>query len=189
VYGPKGIYTFRIQGELCHEIGCLLPPPNKTPAFAQIYVHESNYDEQVALRMSHHHGNLHRITVGRIQDSLYQCGNPFIEAFRTAGERLAIQTNISLRLRCVTTPYLDPRRYNHPTVHEVAAIMVGSDTNPMIGPRDIIIQARGGGLKRILDIHSSYLPLRYPLIFPYGTPGWHDKLRSLTDSARYDIIF
>ena len=166
-------------------MGALLPPTNKTPAFAQIYVLESNHEKQVELRMSHHHGNLIQATVRHIQDMLYQCKNPFVHAFRTAGERLNIQNNIALRLRCITTLHLDPRRYNRPTVHEVAAILVGSDANPTIGPRDIIIQSRGGNLKRISDLHSSYFPLRYPLIFPYGTSGWHDQLKSLTVSSKY----
>ena len=42
VYGPHGIYTFRIQGQLCHRIGSLLLPPGKDPAFAQIYIYDSN---------------------------------------------------------------------------------------------------------------------------------------------------
>jgi hypothetical protein len=36
VYGPWRVYTFRIKGELCHQIVSLLPPPEGTPAFAQL---------------------------------------------------------------------------------------------------------------------------------------------------------
>ncbi len=36
--GSGGVYTFRIQGTICHRIGSLLPPSDRNPAFAQIYV-------------------------------------------------------------------------------------------------------------------------------------------------------
>jgi hypothetical protein len=35
VYGSHGIYTFRIQGELYHLMGSLLPMEGQDPAFAQ----------------------------------------------------------------------------------------------------------------------------------------------------------
>jgi hypothetical protein len=126
------------------------------PAFAQIYVHEPDPEQQVNYRMRYDHDNLDRAILRELQDMLYQSTNPFVTAFRTAGERLAAQENIALKLKCVTAPRLDQRHNNRPNVHEVAAILVGSDTHPSLGMRDIIIQERSGRLKRISDLHSSY---------------------------------
>ena len=42
VYGPYGVYTFRIQGELYHLMGSLLPADGQDPAFAQIYIYDSD---------------------------------------------------------------------------------------------------------------------------------------------------
>ena len=39
-------------------------------------------------------------------------------------------------------------------------------------------------LKFFPDYHRSYDPLQYPLIFPFGTDGWHFKRRSLTIDKR-----
>ena len=36
--GKDGVYTYRINGELCHKIGSLLPMENSSPKFAQICV-------------------------------------------------------------------------------------------------------------------------------------------------------
>src|SRR5579871_3023603 len=114
VYGPRGVRTFRIRGELCHEIGGLLPKEDHNPAFAQIYVYEPDPNRQVDLRLKSHHGRLDRATVRSLQDMLYRSGNPFITAFHTAGERLRADEHISLKLNCITAPPLDQRRYNHP---------------------------------------------------------------------------
>jgi hypothetical protein len=42
--------------------------------------------------------------------------------------------------------------------------------------RDIIIQTQSGTLKRISELHSSFLPLRFPLLRPHGEEGWHDQI-------------
>jgi hypothetical protein len=36
VYGMNGVFTFRIQGELCHQISSLLPRIGEQPKFAQL---------------------------------------------------------------------------------------------------------------------------------------------------------
>lgn len=38
--------------------------------------------------------------------------------------------------------------------------------------RDIILEKKSGKLKRINELHPCYLPLQYPLIFPYGEDGF-----------------
>uniref|UniRef100_A0A0D3AV48 Uncharacterized protein n=1 Tax=Brassica oleracea var. oleracea TaxID=109376 RepID=A0A0D3AV48_BRAOL len=37
---------------------------------------------------------------------------------------------------------------------------------------DIILEKNSGKLKRINELHPCYLPLQYPLIFPYGEDGF-----------------
>ena len=69
----------------------------------------------------------------------------------------------------------DPRRYNLPTASEVGVI-IGRDLSDVNATRDLIIEHRGGPLKRISELHSAYLPLRFPLLYPFGEPGWHLKI-------------
>ena len=171
VYGPQGVYTFRIQGQLCHLIGSLLPSPGTPPAFSQIYIYYSDPMEQAQYRLSHHHGLLDVNIVLSLQAMLHQY-NPYITIFLTAQERLNQNANISLRLKLVDLPHYDSRQYNRPTANEIAVIMVGSGEEQTVG-RDIILQARSNRLQRIKETHSSYNPLRYPLLFPFGEQGWH----------------
>lgn len=42
-----------------------------------------------------------------------------------------------------------------------------------VGPRDIVITCRSGKVKRISDMNGAYMPLKFPLLFPYGDLGWH----------------
>ena len=50
VYGPHGVYTFHIQGELYHLMGSLLPADDQDPAFAQIYIYDSDPEHQVNMQ-------------------------------------------------------------------------------------------------------------------------------------------
>lgn len=42
----KGPPTIRIQGQPCHRIGSLLPPPGDVPKFAQLYIYDTEYKVQ-----------------------------------------------------------------------------------------------------------------------------------------------
>ena len=37
---------------------------------------------------------------------------------------------------------------------------------------DIVVLPRDGPFKSIREGHPSYIPLQYPLLFPYGEDGW-----------------
>ena len=67
----------------------------------------------------------------------------------------------------------DARRYNLPTVDEIAAVVPGDGSQHIKAYRDIIVCLQGGGLRRISNLHPSYLPLHYVLFFPHGEEGWH----------------
>jgi hypothetical protein len=45
-----------------------------------------------------------------------------------------------------------------------------------VNPREIILKTRDGALQQISELHSGYLPLRYPLLFPYGEQGRHANM-------------
>ncbi|KAL6579636.1 hypothetical protein OROMI_007660 [Orobanche minor] len=67
------------------------------------------------------------------------------------------------------------RMFNLPTAPEVAALIVG-DIGDQMDVRDIVVESRVGFLKRISELHPSYLPLQYPLLFPYGEDGYMNDI-------------
>lgn len=67
------------------------------------------------------------------------------------------------------------RRYNAPTINEVAIVMVGQEFER----RDIIIQRRNESLQRISETHRSYDALQYPIIFWQGQDGYHFTIKQI----------
>jgi hypothetical protein len=185
VWGPKGIHTFRISGELCRRIGSLLPPPEGVPAFAQIYIYDSDPQHQLDIRMSHQHQVLNRDTLRELQGMIVKY-NPYYAAFMSAKERLAQYNHIQLRLKTICEPTADQRRYNRPTASEIAVLMPGTGEE-RTHTRDIIVQDWSGPLRRVSEMHSSYCALRYPLIHAYGEQGWHLNMQH-TNIQEYPLF-
>lgn len=65
------------------------------------------------------------------------------------------------------------RRYNAPTIDEVAIVIVGEDFNS----RDIILHRRNGNVQRVAETHRSYDGLQYPILFWQGEDGYHFNIK------------
>jgi len=96
--------------------------------------------------------------------------NAHAKSFRMTRDRLADSDVDNVKLRLIATCEKNGHPYNVPTVSEVAALIVG-DFNPN-SRRDIIVETQNGQLQRIHELHSSYLGLQFPLLFPYGEDGY-----------------
>lgn len=106
---------------------------------------------------------------------LDQC-NPYVQVLRMAKERFDQSIQMpNLKLRLISHRSTDSNTYNLPTASEVAALFVG-DFDTSFGPRDIIVETKTRELQRISELHPAYLPLQYPLLFPYGEDGYHIDL-------------
>nr|GEZ96520.1 AT hook motif-containing protein, putative [Tanacetum cinerariifolium] len=76
--------------------------------------------------------------------------------------------NVELRLLSERT---SSRQYNSPTIAEDAALITNDfgDGEPT---RDIVVNKKDSGPKKILELHPSYMALQYPLLFLYGEDGF-----------------
>ena len=102
--------------------------------------------------------------------------NPLVGQFRMAGEQFVRSNERSkLKLRLIGTRQRDRREYNLPTADEVAGLIVG-DFDSATNKRDIILRMQEGGLRRISELHPSYLALQYPLLFPHGEDGYDTEI-------------
>ncbi|XP_023733108.1 uncharacterized protein LOC111880927 [Lactuca sativa] len=56
---------------------------------------------------------------------------------------------------------------------------------------DIVVQTSSGSLRRISELHPSYPPLQYPLLFPYGDDGYRVDIphRGITPSSNNKRLF
>ena len=101
----------------------------------------------------------------------------YVEVFKVAKkifEHKAVPTNVKVVINEAKRPSGEhSRRYNRPLSDKVGVLMPNDATNN----RDIVLHYRDGGLKRISELHQSYDPPQYPLLFPNGTDGWHVNLK------------
>ncbi|KAG8372417.1 hypothetical protein BUALT_Bualt12G0064000 [Buddleja alternifolia] len=91
--------------------------------------------------------------------------NPYAQIFHSARDALQHDSGTNLHIRILHSR--TNRQYVRPTSNEIAALIVGEETNA-IACRDIIVCKNDGYLKGISETHPSYTPLQYPLLFPYG---------------------
>ncbi|CAN6801732.1 unnamed protein product [Brassica oleracea var. botrytis] len=169
--GPK---IFRLHGENYHLIGSMKPDANETAKFSQLYIHDT--ENEVENRLCALSGNGERTKiradlVQSIMEMLREC-NVHVKTFRNAMDRFNSEDECEdLSLVLINSREKDGRIYNLPTSSEVAALVVGDFQNNM-DKRDIILEKKSGKVKRINELHPCYLPLQYPLIFPYGEDGF-----------------
>lgn len=101
--------------------------------------------------------------------------NPFVKSYRMVKEHLAGQEIPTMKLRILGKRNCDGRQYNLPTASEVAALIVG-DFDPAGFDRDVIVHTHSGLLQRIPILSAAYLPLQYPLLFPFGEDGFYEGI-------------
>lgn len=97
--------------------------------------------------------------------------NSLVKSYRMVRDCFRENPNMNIKLKLIGRRDKDGRSYNLPTASEVAALIVG-DIGDSVENRDIIVHTQSGNLKRISELHPSYLPLQYPLLFPYGDDGY-----------------
>ncbi|CAA7061607.1 unnamed protein product [Microthlaspi erraticum] len=111
--------------------------------------------------------------------------NPYVEVFRMAKDRIEANGAEPFHMRIIRDrPGKDARTYNTPTASEVAALIPG-DFHLEMPERDIILEEKPTGkLQRISEIHTSYLALQYPLVFPYGEDGFRIRQRRYSQDSK-----
>ncbi|PWA85456.1 hypothetical protein CTI12_AA149630 [Artemisia annua] len=100
--------------------------------------------------------------------------NELVQIFRTARDKCAQADVPEFRIRLYSGD--TPRGYKLPASETLGAIVFdrGPETESNC---DVVIEYRDGPIKRISKIHKSYMSLQFPLIFIYGQPGFHTKLK------------
>ncbi|KAL8539318.1 hypothetical protein ACS0TY_001078 [Phlomoides rotata] len=97
--------------------------------------------------------------------------NHFAMKFRNARERIETGDGSSFEMRLIEKRTGDGRTHNLPTTSEVVALIPG-DIDKNMEKRDVVLQLRDEFLQRISELHPCYVPLQYPLLFPYGEDGY-----------------
>ncbi|UYV63493.1 hypothetical protein LAZ67_2004302 [Cordylochernes scorpioides] len=178
VFSGQGPFCYRIHGQIYHLTGPLHPHGNRAPSYAQLYILDSEAANNTRIAASRplecHPGIL------TLLDSVLRRVNPYTSAYRQMHQvELAEEhrARIENRQMCQVQMLIrqnhcrDLRRYNAPSVSEVAAIFVDQDGH-VPSNRDIAVFPHDCGLVRISPLNPNCDPMTYPLLFPAGDPGW-----------------
>ena len=162
--------TFKVQGQIYHRAGSLLPLPEEEYKFLQIYFMGNN-EEQINQRCRFNKDTERDIVAGL--QTLFDEHNELIRLFRTALEQMPAD-DYTVVIRADKTPVgQHVRQYNAPTIDEVAIVIVGEEFNS----RDIILHRRNGEVQRVSETHRSYDALQYPILFWQGEDGYHFNIK------------
>ncbi|KNZ74287.1 hypothetical protein J132_07337, partial [Termitomyces sp. J132] len=177
ITNAPGPYSFRINGELHHLTGALLPVDGNLPVYAQLYFY--NHNQQLAFHQQNN-PRLDSQIMASLQDMLARV-NPFIDLYKQARQIMGeVPEGQPQRLSVkLTADFGDPQCYNDPNEQEgVAAVIPGDGSEEQSNDCDIVLHLHGGQLKQISHLHPYYTPLHYTIIFPTGQPGFHTNICS-----------
>ncbi|XP_076908821.1 uncharacterized protein LOC143565856 [Bidens hawaiensis] len=171
-------FIFRLSGENYHSIGSLLPTSGSKSKFSQLYIYDTDNEianKQGALGQTKNvsTSSSEILDLEIIQDlkAMLDSHNQLVKSYRMARDCFQSNPNANLKLRLIAKRQQDGRTYNLPTASEVAALIVG-DIDNSFEPRDIILKTKECFLQCISELHPSYLPFQYPIIFIYGDDGY-----------------
>jgi hypothetical protein len=163
-----GVPTFRIHGQVYHNMGPLLPSDGETPKFCQIYFHDSDNAASYRLSAVSLNAGGHASDIIEILQNEVAQFSPHYQLFQAAIERSVTFPECQLILHADRTPTNEhERRYNAPTSSEIAVLIHGnSDESGSLTTRDFVVHVRGGGV-RSMHIENRYFffLLNHALIF------------------------
>jgi len=171
----SGSYYFKIQGELHHLTGALLPHDDQTPIYAQIYILDTA--EQLNVRRLNNR-NLDPVVMNNLQTMLLD-SHPYIGHYHYAYELIRekpVEEQEEITIRLHVNLQQDQRTHNLQTAEEIAVIIPEEGVHHAMDNRDVVLQAREGQLEQISQNSPSYAALHYVLLFPKGENGWHPRI-------------
>nr|XP_027086482.1 uncharacterized protein LOC113708217 [Coffea arabica] len=160
----KGVYTFRVQGQIYHILNSL-KPNGHPPTGIQLYFYDQ--EEELSKRLDAS-PRLRDNTLKLLMGILEQ--NPYTKVFKSLRELPNLDDH-SIFLN--SNPGLDQRLYNMPTSSEVAAIWTETDNEALDKGPHIQVYTHANTSHRIQHYFACYDSLQYLLLFPRGEAGWH----------------
>ncbi|KAG5551379.1 hypothetical protein RHGRI_009707 [Rhododendron griersonianum] len=171
----QGIYTFRAQGQIYHFMDGLYPADGK-PSYLQLYYYDTAKEVEHRLECLK---DLNRDIITELIDVLKP--NPYSKFFRS----LAMTPNIdSYEIRLKADPIVSDKTFDQPTASQVALIWKDNEDDSELRERNILVEKHDGHSVTIKYYYGCYDPLQYPLLFPYGEPGWHRGIKRNSPNKR-----
>lgn len=171
-----GPYVYRLNGVNHHLFGSLIPNDGKQLKFCQLYIYDtknevSNHLKWVDVSESK---TICEETVQGLMKMLDET-NELVKRFRMARDRFENNEVVDLDIFLKVSRSDSGRENNIGPSNEVAGVMVGDEEDTEEN-RDVIVDDKILGLKHVTSIHPKLMAFQYPLLFPTGEDGFHDKI-------------
>ena len=106
---------------------------------------------------------------------MFNTHNPIVQLFRTARDRIVGSAPDKYVIRLYGEPDKHGDIFSAPVASEVVGLVVG-DVGQSDGGRDLIVEDQSGQLQRVEKKHRKFMAMQYPILFPYGEDGYHEKI-------------
>ena len=177
----RGPYCFRIHGSIYHRVGPLHANNDSNSLYAQLYILDTDQATDIRLQRN-----------ANCDSSLMKClhemistVNPLARQYKFMAqvereeEQRARQANrVPHKVSMIFFSSHANRRYNLPNCSEIAAVFTTEDGEPPAS-RDLRVFSHSSETQyctTISTLHRLCDPLVYPLLFPYGEPGYDEAL-------------
>ncbi|XP_024882171.1 uncharacterized protein LOC112461236, partial [Temnothorax curvispinosus] len=175
-------YCLKIHGQYHHLTSTAMrPAEGEAPRFAQLYFIDT--EEAVNQRLKREATTDFDASLMRELTILMEHDNLLARTFKMM-RQIEIDLNPqgiqapNLMLSFRKDPKKDKRRYNAPCANEIAVVFNNVDGEPPF-ERDIrIYNKNSNDVQQISILDKRCDPMCYPLLYPYGTDGWHSEMKS-----------
>ncbi|KAH9615795.1 hypothetical protein KSS87_021796 [Heliosperma pusillum] len=167
----KGIYVFRLHGQIYHHVPSLVPCDGK-PKYLQLYFYDGQHENE------NRTGCFPEQLRQDVIDILINVTktNPYARFLRSLRE---LDVTEETKILINKTANVDQRVYNAPTSDEVAVIWSENSSSSEFSSPHIMVSGMNNCSHRIMHYYGCYDPLQYPLLFPAGESGWAQNLRKV----------
>ncbi|ONM20919.1 hypothetical protein ZEAMMB73_Zm00001d005363 [Zea mays] len=168
----SGIYTFRAQGMMYHNIKSFGREDGAEHKHLELYF----YDDDPSLehryrKCREEHQQKDKEVINQIVDILR--GNPYSEHLRTMGH---VDNLDDYRIALNLDQTLNQKTYNAPLTSEVAAVWIEGSEGRGQFSKSVMLHGKDSSRHCIRSYHGCYDALSYPLFFPRGELGWHANI-------------
>ncbi|XP_074361409.1 uncharacterized protein LOC141701674 isoform X1 [Apium graveolens] len=173
----RGPYIYRLNGQNHHIFGSLIPDGCDTPKFCQLYIYDTGNEVNNWLRWVNaaDQQSLDAEVVQGLINMLDET-NELFQKFSMTRDHFESNDLVDLKVELKVCRAQSGRENHIAAIDDVAGVMVGgSDTTTP--NRDIIVESKMDKLQRVSYIHPKLMSLLYPLLFPNGEDGYHNKIR------------
>ena len=169
----RGPFCFKIHGQVYHVAGSLIPPQGHAPMYAGLFIIDT--DEALQHRLNHEANQQCDLNLMTTLQTILERDNPYAQMFHFLKDSVREASNVELRFTVDNA--FDQRRYNVPSVSEIAAVFT-NDSGAPPGRFDFIVYSKSNGsMVKISYLNPHSDPMCYPLLFPCGDAGWRPGMQ------------